>query len=865
MIPNIVKGRGITGALAYVMGQGEDEDGKRIELAFGEQSRAEILGAQNFGYEIETAADLESARRSMEWNAKEENQAASRGRKCEKDCLHASLSWEPGQDPTRAEMVAAAQGFLKSLGMETAQAVFVAHHDTEHKHLHIVASRIDPLTGRTFSDSDDFTKAQAWSLQYEREHGLSQNESRRALHRIVDAIEARDGAAVVENLTQRVPTFTARELDKALSYGSLTKDERAAFRKDILASDNVIGLRETADAPVTRYTTREALAAELALQRETCTLAKDRRHGVNAAPIDTASAAYTLKPEQDTALRHLTTGEGFAMLWGEAGTGKSHTLNAARAAYEATGKDVRGLAWTHSVAQQMRGDGFKQTNTVAGEMMALENGRTRWTRDTVVIVDEAAMISTKELARLAAAAREAGAKLILAGDDKQLASIERGGMFETLRQIHGAATLKDVQRVKDAGQQAAFNQMHDGGFLDALKTFDEKGGIHWTDRPKDTLKDMAARYSADVAATPDKSRFMFAYTNKDVASLNEHARALHRERGELGEDHSLATKQGEAQFATGDRIQFTGNGRTKAERNAGLTNGRVGTVTALEIDHGTARVTVALDVAKGDKPQTVSFIVGEDSKAGEFNTFKHGYAGTIYRGQGRTLDEAYVAHSAQWRSSAAYVALTRHREAVHIFAARETVKDLEAMAAGMARAENKRAASAYSIDPQSLLGVEMMMQELTERPAPITATASHAIEATAETAPAAPHHSEAESREAGGHSLEATASDTARILGGAAEGTARVLDGVAKIAEGAIESLALVFGGASSTLPSPAAAQARRKPQTLDEYRQLQEQRQAARLELAKRLGASEAKTEPDLQREKDADKSRDRGGGVSR
>ena len=47
------------------------------------------------------------------------------------------------------------------------------------------------------------------------------------------------------------------------------------------------------------------------------------------------------------------------------------------------------------------------------------------------------MISAKELARLAAAARDAGAKLILAGDDKQLASIERGGMFETLRQIHG--------------------------------------------------------------------------------------------------------------------------------------------------------------------------------------------------------------------------------------------------------------------------------------------------------------------------------------------------------------------------------------------------------------------------------------------
>jgi ATP-dependent exoDNAse (exonuclease V) alpha subunit len=303
-------------------------------------------------------------------------------------------------------------------------------------------------------------------------------------------------------------------------------------------------------------------------------------------------------------------------------------------------------------------------------------------------------------------------------------------MFETLRQSHGAAVLKEVQRVRDAGQKEAFGKMHEGEFLQALKTFDQKGGIHWTDRQSDTLKDMAARYTADVAATPDKRRFMFAYTNKDVASLNQHARALHRQRGDLGQDHRLATKHGEAQFATGDRIQFTGNGRTKAEKNAGLTNGRVGSVTALEIDdHGKARVSVSLDVAKGAKAQTVSFVVGEDSKAGEFNSFKHGFAGTIYRGQGRTLDEAYVGHSAQWRSSAAYVALTRHREAVHIFAARETVKDLETMAQGMGRVENKRAATAYSIDPQSAARAELDRAEagISERPA-----AASAKEATTE-------------------------------------------------------------------------------------------------------------------------------------
>jgi hypothetical protein len=221
----------------------------------------------------------------MEWNGKEENQA-SKWRKCEKDCLHASLSWEPGQ------------------------AIFVAHDDTAHKHLHIVASRIDPLTGKTFSQADDFTKAQSWSLTYEREHGqIPQNESRRALHRIVDAIEARDGAGVVEALTERVPTFTARELDKALSYGRLSKDERATFRDEILASGHVIGLRETADSPISRYTTREALAAELALHPCRRQEPRCRRGADNTIPTD------TVRDLRDRALIATLT-YGFARNWG---------------------------------------------------------------------------------------------------------------------------------------------------------------------------------------------------------------------------------------------------------------------------------------------------------------------------------------------------------------------------------------------------------------------------------------------------------------------------------------------------------------------------------------------------------------------
>ena len=63
---------------------------------------------------------------------------------------------------------------------------------------------------------------------------------------------------------------------------------------------------------------------------------------------------------------------------------------------------------------------------------------------------------------------------------------------------------------------------------------------------------------------------MFAYTNADVAALNQDIRAIRSERGELGTDHMLATKDGPRPFAAGDHIQFTGTARTKASREAGL-------------------------------------------------------------------------------------------------------------------------------------------------------------------------------------------------------------------------------------------------------------------------------------------------------
>ena len=82
--------------------------------------------------------------------------------------------------------------------------------------------------------------------------------------------------------------------------------------------------------------------------------------------------------------------------------------------------------------------------------------------------------------------------------------------------------------------------------------------------------------------------------------------------------------------------------------------------------------------------------------ATEFPGFRHGYAGTIYKGQGRTLDHTYLLHSHHWRSSASYVALTRQRESAQVFVATETARDARQLARQMARGEMRAASVAWA-------------------------------------------------------------------------------------------------------------------------------------------------------------------------
>ena len=285
-----------------------------------------------------------------------------------------------------------------------------------------------------------------------------------------------------------------------------------------------------------------------------------------------------LRDDQQRALVHAAGAGGLKIIEGRAGTGKSHALGVIREAYEEAGYRVVGLAPTNAVAQDMRASGFAEAGTVHAALFALKNGRTAWGRGTVVIVDEAAMLDARITGELLTAARASGSKLILAGDDHQLASIERGGLFTELKARHGAAEITEITRQQVDWQRGAAQDLAEGRFGAAVAAYEAAGAITWTRDQDEARAALVEAWKRDTAAEPDAKRFVFAYTNRDVDALNAELRQVRRDRGELsGPEVMLETRHGPAVFMVGDRVQFT-----DTDKKAGIYNGNAGTITAID-------------------------------------------------------------------------------------------------------------------------------------------------------------------------------------------------------------------------------------------------------------------------------------------
>ncbi len=301
-------------------------------------------------------------------------------------------------------------------------------------------------------------------------------------------------------------------------------------------------------------------------------------------------------------------------------------------------------------------------------------------------VEEAGMIGSRQMERVLSAAQAAGAKVVLVGDPEQLQAIEAGAAFRALAERHGAAEIGAVRRQRSEWQREATRELATGRTGAALGRYEAAGMVRGHATQDEARAALVAGWAAERQAVPGQSQVMLAYTRADVAALNGLAREQVRAAGGLGVDQVVQTERGARALAAEDRLMFLRNERGLGAGPGGrggvaVKNGTLGTVLAVEA--GGERLTVRLDGPEGKDAPVVTFYVRD------YGHLDHGYAATVHKAQGVTVDRAHVLASAHMDRHAAYVALTRHRDGVALHWSAEALGDRVGLVRTLARERAK--------------------------------------------------------------------------------------------------------------------------------------------------------------------------------
>ncbi|WP_294311150.1 Ti-type conjugative transfer relaxase TraA [uncultured Sphingomonas sp.] len=480
-------------------------------------------------------------------------------------------------------------------------------------------------------------------------------------------------------ITRTQATFTTRDLAMFVHRHSEGKEQFDQVMAAVRASPELVKLGKDGRGQE-RFTSRDMLDTEARLERATVKLEASRRHGLNdqhrkLALVRAEMRGLTLSSEQRSAFDHVTSSRGLGIVVGYAGTGKSAMLGVAREAWESAGYQVQGLALSGIAAENLESGSGIASRTIASLEHQWGQGRELLTDKSILIIDEAGMIGTRQLERVIAEAEKRGAKVVLVGDPEQLQAIEAGAAFRSVAERHGSIEITDIRRQREDWQRMATRQLATERTGEALSAYQQHDAIHVAETREAARVDLIDRWDRQRQAEPGASRIILTHTNDEVALLNQAARNRLRARDELGDDVALQVEKGERHFAAGDRVMFGRNERSLGVKNGSL--GRIESVTA-------TRMAVMLD-----NGTAISFDIKD------YAAVDHGYAATIHKAQGMTVDRVHVLATPGLDRHAAYVALSRHRDGVDLHYGRDDFADHDRLAATLSRERGKDMASDY--------------------------------------------------------------------------------------------------------------------------------------------------------------------------
>ncbi|WP_252831420.1 AAA family ATPase [Orientia tsutsugamushi] len=317
---------------------------------------------------------------------------------------------------------------------------------------------------------------------------LNENELRKEAHlKIIN-----DADVITDSITHYKSIFTKQDVEKAVQdIPNLTAREQLV--QQVLSSNRILELYHDDGESSKYFTTTEVRNEETRIIR----IANKINNQVYYNDIynlkSDIEGLANVSEEQKQALRHiLLSTSGVRVLRGRAGTGKSYVLIKAHELATNRGQKVIELAPTHKAVSELKSKGYTDVYTVKG---FLYNQKKIFMQNRLIVVDEAKMVGTKAYAELFRVVRNNNCQLILAGDEKQLASIERGGMFEMLSNIFGSHVLVNIRRQSKNWSREAATKFAESNILSGITLLRQNKCVKFDNTLQDSISKLIYDWS----------------------------------------------------------------------------------------------------------------------------------------------------------------------------------------------------------------------------------------------------------------------------------------------------------------------------------------------------------------------------------
>jgi Mrp family chromosome partitioning ATPase len=478
---------------------------------------------------------------------------------------------------------------------------------------------------------------------------LPEGETRQQLEALADACLRRD--EVIPILPHHP---TGRRLDLPID---LTEEERQQLDDllDSMMSPSTMRRRDGSLFPglihERRYTTAELLAIEQRIVHRAQTGMGAGRWTAPRSQVEQALEHHLTLTEGQRALvrQFATSGNAIDIGVGPAGTGKSTVMAIIANLTRHTGTPILGAALAARAAA-----GFQAATGIPATTLTRLLGEAHdgggLLRGSIVVVDEAGMVGTRQLARLSDLVEEASGKLVLIGDHRQLAEIDAGGLFRALAHRLPAVELSENVRQSHDWERTALTELRDGSVGRAVAMYHRRQRIVTGATADETIRQAVHNWHQDVKTLGDPSQvLLLAHRNDTVELLNHRARSVMDASGHL---HGPTLRTRERAFQAGDRVVCLKN-----RSRLGVLNGDLGTVTQVDTERGA--VTILLD--RDGLTRAVPHWYLDDGH------LDHGYALTGHKAQGATARRVHTVAGQGVDREWVYVTLSRGQEANTIY------------------------------------------------------------------------------------------------------------------------------------------------------------------------------------------------------